>query len=495
MGTVSSTLSGVISNNIKIIDKMQDGTLWTVLRNASTNFKLYYSKDAGQTWIDSGNTLPTGFCVSIFIDADNYLHYARKVDNSGPPYYSRGTPNGANTSWTFAPEIQVQGYGTSGYPSYSDIVAFKVGTGWKAFISVGRNLGSTQYLTYCARMDITSGGVISNDANVNFNSYNSNGSVGNVEQWSSIDFQHTGDGKTPVVSPLIYIWYSTNDSVGNKFVNLISVNNTFTAQSATTLLATINTTNVNGIYNTRLLKMEFDGRYVNCVWVETLTPSVIRLGSYDTTNSTWTILTSPASNGNIQSISMSYDANKNIYLHASMTPLYPQINLYTRLGGTWSGWTNLDTAGSNNSINVSARSGYQPGSSIDVVYDVSNATYFKRTSLNTAPNAPTLIPHANFDANVGQQNFLWTFSDPDAGNTQTAYQTIFSRVSDGVTIYDSGKIISTSGQTSVSANFLSNGIHYTWQVRTWDNSDVVGPYSSQSTFWTFAPALFFGNIF
>ncbi|QGQ93961.1 hypothetical protein EHS13_03090 [Paenibacillus psychroresistens] len=114
--------------------------------------------------------------------------------------------------------------------------------------------------------------------------------------------------------------------------------------------------------------------------------------------------------------------------------------------------------------------------------------------VNKPPLAPTLTTHANINPNLGQ-SFLWTFNDTDVGDTQSAYQVQWLRVSDSVVVQDTGKQVSAGSSFSIAGNAFVAGIQYKWQVRTWDNYDVVGPYSGFSTFYTFAPSLSFGTDF
>ncbi|CAM4186550.1 glycoside hydrolase [Paenibacillus alkaliterrae] len=120
-----------------------------------------------------------------------------------------------------------------------------------------------------------------------------------------------------------------------------------------------------------------------------------------------------------------------------------------------------------------------------VIYMDASQVKFEKLSFNQAPNAPTLGTRTNFDA-TSSAAFTWTFSDPDAGNTQSAYQLLIKRVSDGVTVIDTGKVASTTSSHTVAANALTNNVQYQWQVRTWDQGDLVGPYSSLASFWTSA---------
>ena len=106
---------------------------------------------------------------------------------------------------------------------------------------------------------------------------------------------------------------------------------------------------------------------------------------------------------------------------------------------------------------------------------------FAYLSLNTAPNAPTLnSPAASRRFNPGASvTFSWTFSDPDAGDSQSAYQL---QIGDSgfTTIYlDTGKVSSTAQNTTQTLpSNMTVGIYY-WRVTTWDTyGGVQGAWSS-----------------
>lgn len=105
------------------------------------------------------------------------------------------------------------------------------------------------------------------------------------------------------------------------------------------------------------------------------------------------------------------------------------------------------------------------------------------TTGNSAPNAPTLITVANFDAGT-PRTFSWIFTDDNRRDFQTAYQLQIQRVSDSVDVYDSGKITSTVSQSVLSANAIANNINYRWRVRTYDVLNAAGTWSAYSTFST-----------
>lgn len=71
------------------------------------------------------------------------------------------------------------------------------------------------------------------------------------------------------------------------------------------------------------------------------------------------------------------------------------------------------------------------------------STLYLEDSFNVAPTAPTLTTRTNFDA-TATAVFGWTFNDPNAGDTQSAYE-LDINTSAGVDVYDTGKIASATG--------------------------------------------------
>lgn len=132
--------------------------------------------------------------------------------------------------------------------------------------------------------------------------------------------------------------------------------------------------------------------------------------------------------------------------------------------------------------NVSAME-YEVASIIGFIWKDASSVQFDKLSFNVAPTAPTGLTRSNFDATQAV-DFTWTFSDPNSGDSQSAYQLQIIRVSDSVTVVDTGKVASTTSSHTLAASTLTNNIQYQWKVATWDQSDVMGPYSSLATFYT-----------
>jgi hypothetical protein len=76
----------------------------------------------------------------------------------------------------------------------------------------------------------------------------------------------------------------------------------------------------------------------------------------------------------------------------------------------------------------------------------------------------------------------WTFSDPDVGDSQTAYQIQVGSTAGGNDLWDTGKVSSSSSSVLYSGGALSRGVTYHWRVKTWDICDNEGPYTTDQTF-------------
>lgn len=112
---------------------------------------------------------------------------------------------------------------------------------------------------------------------------------------------------------------------------------------------------------------------------------------------------------------------------------------------------------------------------------------------NTAPNAPTLTaPTAGATADLGAgATFTWTFSDPDAGDTQSSYALrrkisgapAYEYWNAGTAAWQSTEVFNASGAGSVTfaAGKWTNGNTYQWSVATKDAQGVVGPYATDNT--------------
>jgi hypothetical protein len=102
-------------------------------------------------------------------------------------------------------------------------------------------------------------------------------------------------------------------------------------------------------------------------------------------------------------------------------------------------------------------------------------------SPNSAPNAPPLnSPATNQPIDRGiVQRFAWTFSDPDPGDSQSAFDLQYRLVGAGTWTTVSGATPNAFYDFAASTFTAGN---YEWQVRTYDSQGVVGPFSASSFF-------------
>ena len=181
-------------------------------------------------------------------------------------------------------------------------------------------------------------------------------------------------------------------------------------------------------------------------------------------------------------------ATDNIYLkfQGRGSGSYDQIRQINRISGVWGSITDVTAYTTGHATNPASME-----KAVDAIIGFAwmngqdSRVDFDKVTLNVAPNAPTGLTRVNFDA-TADAAFSWTFSDPDSGNTQGSYQLQIVRVSDGVTVKDTGKVASGSASYTLPAAAIANGQQYQWKVKTWDNSDAAGPWSGLASFYASA---------
>ena len=102
---------------------------------------------------------------------------------------------------------------------------------------------------------------------------------------------------------------------------------------------------------------------------------------------------------------------------------------------------------------------------------------------NRAPNAPILTTPADASTidRTATQRFDWDFSDPDAGDTQSAYNLRY-RVVGAATWTETGWVSTPNTYHDVAGGTFADAVDYEWQVATKDAQGVAGPYSTSSFF-------------
>lgn len=175
-------------------DICQNGVRWVGVTGGTT-LTLYYSTN-GVTWVSSSTFTVDNIdkAFAFFIDLDDYAHLAF-TNGSGDIIYQRGTPDAGRTSWSWTGGLAVD------EGVYPDLVVHREGTGWMAHIIYDAN-SSARY----KRITISSSGVLTLSAVIKEE-------TGTLDvRHPSIDFHHTGDGKT-VKDAAPHIFYTRSKGI------------------------------------------------------------------------------------------------------------------------------------------------------------------------------------------------------------------------------------------------------------------------------------------
>lgn len=109
----------------------------------------------------------------------------------------------------------------------------------------------------------------------------------------------------------------------------------------------------------------------------------------------------------------------------------------------------------------------------------------KTFTVTHPPAASTLSPTGGVTrpfGGSGTVTFSWAFTDTSPTDTQTAFQILVERNSDGLDIYDSGKQVSTLKSFSTNISSTYKDVMLRWSIKLWDSDDVAGSYSATQQF-------------
>jgi hypothetical protein len=481
----------------KRIDLAPDGSLWACLvtQGGPGSAKFFRSADGGNSWsyasasdlsLEQSSAVP-----SFFIDADGYAHACWVEWNKNPQVvkYARGRPTGTGTTspgWSWTTLTISPASGRTG--SDSDVVAFRSGTGWVAFVEyAGGPTGGAQV----AQVAISASGALSVTATT---TGPSTGLVAN--QYGSLEFAHTGDGKTPSAGPDIY--YATGVQASSQPVRLnraVYSGGTWTWASPVTIdTGNLLTTSLCSVWDGTRLMTAYSktSATINCYeWDGTATPVARNPPA------------APGGTGNVLGLSMAVDpATGDIYLaYYDATDGDIRWSQFTRASTTWSAWAIA--------VSQSPPSGGEDGKiqlvrhpsrdSVDMVYAQGGSTtwnifYQQLAALVRSPTAPTLLSPpsgAQVDLATGA-TFTWSYNHVSPGDTQQAWA--FRRVYSSTTEYwnattqawQSTVIYNTSSTTSpyqavFPAAKWTTGTTYVWSVSTKSSTGANSAFATGRT--------------
>ncbi len=458
----STSVDATVTMNQRKVDRFSNGVLFAMFYDG-TNMVCRYSSDNGATWSTPGTGATIGAYTngSCVVDADNYLHLAVKGTYV---YYIRGTPDAGRTSYTWSAASTLEASSNTDWP---DLCAHPEGTGWKAHCVWGLADATPANSARYAVVDITSDGVITVSAITQLG-----GSYGvNAQLFPSISID---------ASKNLYVAWTTGATGTGKGIRFKKA--AYSAGSWT--WGSEEPVDENAGYSSTTDHapsgvIGSDGVF-HALWGSSL-DGLVRYAQRSS-GGVWSAIENPFGTNVRYYPVITIDGSTPYAIVYASAP--QDINYAKRSGGSWLAEA-LFADPLAYAQRISARR-TSAGNALDIICTVGSASPYNvnsyRLGLNQAPNAPTLTAKPNFDK-TDAQTFAWTFNDPDAGNTQSAYQLLIIRVSDAVTVLDTGKVVSATSSYALAANTLVNNVQYQWQVRTWDQSDAVGPYSSLSTFW------------
>lgn len=524
--TAPSSIGPTNGPNQHKVDRCQNGVLWVGYVAGPTtadNVELAYSTDHGNTWtVTAGPTNMAADDFSIFIDLDDFLHIAAHVVRSAGAYsanqmfYVRGTPNAGRTAWTWGTPVAV---GTNASIAYPDLVAFRTPgsspTTWDVCIVASYASTSPANQALYERLRIANDGTVTA---ANFDGLSGTftmsalGNAGVLQRhpYPSIDFHHTGDGKTVAGgAPHLFVGWTIGTSGAGKGVRFRKA--TFASGSWTWGAEREIDPDRYVLDESYWLTCFFDGTRVCLAAYLTGTSAGLFLYERDvadTTTTSRTLLASPAAAERLLYGTATYDSAGNVHIWGRNSDeaagTYDLVRrVWTRATTTLGAETVVDAT--TNLPFVSAKRGGYNGRLETVYSDYSFASpypvMFDALVINTAPTAPTLVAPANAAstnlANAGG-TFDWTFADADAGDTQSAWA--MRRKVAGAPAYEYWNVGTGAWQSTevwnpgttdgytFAAGLWTNGATYQWSVATKDASGTAGPYASDFTLTVGQPA-------
>jgi subtilisin family serine protease len=171
--------------------------------------------------------------------------------------------------------------------------------------------------------------------------------------------------------------------------------------------------------------------------------------------------------------------NDNVTISASIAGVTKStVVSNTRSPQTWTlQWNALSDnipAGSYSNIIVTANDG---------LWGTGSTTYTGTITVDNVPNVPSNLTPGNVSASTPTlvagltPAIYWFFSDPDAGDIQSAYDVQIYNSAGTTLLYDSGWITSSSSSYSIPSNILARGATYGWRVAVRDNKGGTSSFS------------------
>lgn len=504
--TNGSAHASLMGSPEKRLDTAPDGTLWLLVSEPS-HAKMFSSKDGGSTWQyakdsdlkwnEGSGSSQTATFPSFYIDAEGFAHVSWALWNRDPQQmrYARGRPvTGGGWSWTsvgWSPAAKVA--------VDSDVVAFRNGSGWVAWVTAGK------VRTAVSRINVSSAGVLT-VASVNTGPPD----PPDAEPWygtESLEFAHLGDGKTPATAPHLFLVAGGQD----KIMPLYVWRATF-ATGAWTWDAPVVLDASARLWETVMVST-YDGERV-CTVYENLTGDALLFTEWvpgtAVVRRNLPALPAGMNTSDLLGCSMAHDpATDNLYVvaYTAGTGTGGDASVFgTRLvrsTGVWDAWAKV--AQRTGHGENTTRDGkvqlvrHAPKDAVDMVSAaVTSATsstwrisHERLATLVRTPSEPALGEPANgarADLAAGA-TFTWTYRGTSQADAQQGWS--FRRVRGTVTefwnagsqAWQATEVVNsgTEGRATFPPGAWPNGATYLWSVRTRSGTNQDGPYAANRT--------------
>lgn len=469
--TDTNVREGLAGSNEKRFQIAPDGTMWVqvVSSGSPPHAKYYKSTNGGQTWTyasSSDHNIGVGASTgvpSFFIDADGYAHVCWVQWETDPQVvrYGRGKPlSGGNWQWSFLTMTPAGGRtGTD-----SDIIAFRSGSGWVAWVSWDTASSTGGKVT---RIAVSSAGALS----VTTLQHGPLTGYGADRSFSALEFEHNGDGVTPLASPHLYL-VTASQTVSSpvRVHKAVYSGGSWTWQTPISLSGNITMPK-------SAMATVWDGARLLTAWSPD--NNTILMSEWDGVAGSATTRNPPSLPGGVGAVnglSMTHDpVTDDIYIgFHDVTDGDFRWAKFTRATLTWGSWSIAVSATPVANDGKIQMVRHTPRDSVDMVYATGASSawkvYYSRiTSLNRTPASPTLgqpASGARQDLASGG-TFFWTYNQVAPGDTQQAYA--FRRTAGSTTEYWNNATQSFQSTIVWNASPVNNPTTLTFPAGVWTN--------------------------
>jgi hypothetical protein len=478
----------------KRLDIAPDGTLWAAIIDTG-RLRFFSSSNGGNTWsISAGSDLSLGdgqdtAVPSFFIDADGYAHVSFVQWERDPQnvIYGRGTPRtGGGWSWT----TKTIGPAGGRVGVDSDIIAFRNGSGWVVWVAWTYDSGASG--ARVSKLSVSASGTITIDATAH-------GPASGYENYQvkSIEFAHTGDGKTPSAAPHIYFFVSSAVG-GNTYIHKATYSSgNWTWGTPITIETSVTVPNT-------VFCSVYDGTRDFMVW--TINGTSLKGAEWDGSAGSTTARNPPAmpgGTGTLLGISLAVDpSTADVYLVAYGATIGNLTYVkFTRATTTWGSWTTAVTRSAYSDDGDVQLVRHPPRDSIDMIWSEGGSGSYTIKSqqllaLTRSPSTPTLVYPANgarVDLASGA-TFSWQYNAVSPGDTQqawafrrqygggptTEYWNVSTQAWQGTEVYNTTDTAAPY-QVSFPSGKWTTGTTYSWSVRTKSSTGANSSYASNRT--------------